>query len=128
MILLDCFYEMMEIDITENLVKQYAAVSGDANPVHLQKSAANQAGFPSQVAHGMLTMAIGSKVISPLLQDGWRLSYYKMRFFSPLFAGDILRLNTKFVTNTDQKIVLTVNGENQRQDRVVSGKMELRSI
>ncbi|GIO22757.1 MaoC family dehydratase [Oceanobacillus sp. J11TS1] len=121
------FYEEMEIEITEHLVKQYAAVSGDTNPIHLLKAAANQAGFPIQVAHGMLSMAMGAKIISPLLLNGWMLSNYKMTFSSPLFVYDILRLKTEMVTQTNQRISLKAIGENQHRDRVVCGKIEFRN-
>ncbi|WP_194165605.1 MaoC family dehydratase [Oceanobacillus sp. CFH 90083] len=122
---MDYVNEKIVIEITANLVKQYAAVSGDTNPIHLLKSVANQAGFPNPVAHGMLTMAIGAKVISPLLQDGWRLSYYKMRFSSPLFVNDVLTIETKLLSSASQEVILKIRGENQHWDTVVSGKIDL---
>lgn len=119
------FDKKIELNITESFVKQYAAVSGDGNPIHLLKAAANQAGFPGQVAHGMLSMAIGAKFISPMLANGWALSHYKMKFSTPLFVNDILKLEAEFVTETEEKITLKVIGENQNQYKVVSGKIEM---
>lgn len=40
-----------------DLGRQYAAVSGDANPIHLYPITAKALGFPRQIAHGMWTMA-----------------------------------------------------------------------
>ncbi|WP_235736148.1 MaoC family dehydratase [Nocardioides alcanivorans] len=40
-----------------NLGRQYAAVSGDSNPIHLYPLTAKAFGFPRQIAHGMWTKA-----------------------------------------------------------------------
>jgi hypothetical protein len=40
-----------------NLGRQYAAVSGDRNPIHLFKLTAQAFGFPRQIAHGMWAKA-----------------------------------------------------------------------
>ncbi|MBS42040.1 MAG: hypothetical protein CMH83_02445 [Nocardioides sp.] len=40
-----------------DLGRQYAAVSGDHNPIHLYPVTAKALGFPRQIAHGMWTMA-----------------------------------------------------------------------
>jgi acyl dehydratase len=40
-----------------DLGRRYAAVSGDANPIHLYPITAKALGFPRQIAHGMWTMA-----------------------------------------------------------------------
>src|ERR1700753_1455638 len=38
----------------------YAGVAGDANPIHWDEGIAKQAGLPDVIAHGMLTMALGT--------------------------------------------------------------------
>jgi acyl dehydratase len=40
-----------------DLGRRYAAVSGDANPIHLYPLTAKALGFPRQIAHGMWTLA-----------------------------------------------------------------------
>ena len=40
-----------------NLGREYAAVSGDSNPIHLYPVTAKAFGFPRQIAHGMWTKA-----------------------------------------------------------------------
>lgn len=43
--------------LPENLGREYAAVSGDVNPIHLHPLAARAVGFPRHLAHGMWTYA-----------------------------------------------------------------------
>ncbi|MEH7480305.1 MaoC/PaaZ C-terminal domain-containing protein, partial [Neobacillus drentensis] len=57
---------MITFQITEKDVEQYAVISGDYNPIHLDMEAAKQQGFTSKIAHGMLTVA---KVLSVLSNE-----------------------------------------------------------
>jgi acyl dehydratase len=46
----------VEWQLPANLGRTYAAVSGDANPIHLYPLTARALGFPRQIAHGMHTL------------------------------------------------------------------------
>lgn len=43
--------------VSEALISEYAAVSGDRNPIHVSKVGAKAFGFPNVIAHGMWTAA-----------------------------------------------------------------------
>jgi len=45
--------------------RAYAAVSGDANPIHLSRLAARALGFPGAIAHGMWTLARAVGQVEP---------------------------------------------------------------
>ena len=47
----------IEWRLPADLGRTYAAVSGDANPIHLYPLTAKALGFPRQIAHGMWTLA-----------------------------------------------------------------------
>lgn len=52
-----------------DLGRTYAAVSGDANPIHLWPLTAKALGFPRQIAHGMWTLARSIAAIENRLPD-----------------------------------------------------------
>jgi len=52
-----------------DLGRTYAAVSGDANPIHLHPWTARALGFPRQIAHGMWTLARSVAAIENRLPD-----------------------------------------------------------
>jgi len=52
-----------------DLGRTYAAVSGDANPIHLYPLTAKALGFPRQIAHGMWTLARSVAAIENRLPD-----------------------------------------------------------
>ena len=114
----------INIQMTKQLIEKYSQVSGDVNPIHLSKKAANDAGFPKEVAHGILSMAISAKVFSPLLERGLVLAMYRVKFSSPLFVGDQLVIDTELV-ESDEEVVLKVFGNNQQDKRILQGKIEL---
>ena len=43
--------------VSEAQIAEYAAVSGDRNPIHVSKVGAKAFGFPNVIAHGMWTAA-----------------------------------------------------------------------
>ena len=59
-----------------DLGRQYAAISGDVNPIHMHALTAKAMGFPSAIAHGMWTYArvlgaLGRSVNGPSTSHVW---------------------------------------------------------
>ncbi|QGS69135.1 hypothetical protein CV093_14595 [Oceanobacillus sp. 143] len=72
------FPKTFVILITNKMVENYANVSHDWNPIHLSIEAAKQAGYPQKVVHGMLSMAISSRLVSPLLGQSWMIQFHQI--------------------------------------------------
>ncbi|MFB9311930.1 MaoC family dehydratase [Nocardioides plantarum] len=60
-------------ELPADLGRRYAAVSGDANPIHLYPVTAKALGFPRQIAHGMWTMARCVAALENRLPDAVRV-------------------------------------------------------
>ncbi len=75
----------------EQLV-QYAAASGDYNPIHYDSEAAKSFGLPGVVIHGMLNMAMLDNLLIPFYQQGYRLQHYQARFRQIVQPGQVLQL------------------------------------
>jgi len=82
----------------------YAGVAGDANPIHWDESIAKLAGLPDVIAHGMLTMGLGSGYASAWSGDPGAVTRYAVRLSQPAivsaaegthieFSGKIKSLN-----------------------------------
>lgn len=56
-----------------DLGRRYAAVSGDANPIHLYPLTAKALGFPRQIAHGMWSLARCVAAVENRLPDAVRV-------------------------------------------------------
>lgn len=67
--------------ISPGLIRRYAAVGGDHNPIHTNPVAAKLFGFPTVIAHGMFSAAAVLANIEARLPDRVQ---YSVRFGKPL--------------------------------------------
>ncbi|MEC7270615.1 MAG: MaoC/PaaZ C-terminal domain-containing protein [Chloroflexota bacterium] len=86
--------EKLEKLITENMVSNYANVSGDFNPIHLDDEYAKNTEFKNKIVHGMLLISNINEIMYLNFDDNWnKKSSLKIKFRSPLFV------NSKLITN-----------------------------
>ncbi|MFY0406783.1 MaoC family dehydratase [Solicola sp. PLA-1-18] len=74
-----------------DLGRQYAAVSGDRNPIHLYQVTAKAFGFPRQIAHGMWTKARALAALQGRLPDAVRVD---VEFRKPVLLPTTVQLGT----------------------------------
>ena len=83
----------LERTVTRRDIELYAAVSGDANPTHLDEAFARQAKMPGVVAHGMLTAGLISSLLGNRLPGAGTVYVAQdLRFAAPVHAGDHIRV------------------------------------
>jgi len=73
--------------VTRTQLASYAKASGDYNPIHTSDKAAEEAGLPGVIAHGMLTAAAMALPFSPYLEHGY-VRELKVRFSGMVYPGD----------------------------------------
>ena len=103
---------------------KYAGASGDFNPIHLIDDAAENAGLPGIIAHGMLTVATMALLFSPYLEHGYVKSF-SSRFSGMVFLGDVLRVGGRVTgaQETDEGLLYTFEVHARRdEDTVASGE------
>lgn len=77
--------------VTEDTIIQFAQVSGDANPVHLDEAYAATTPFKGRIAHGMLSAAYISAVLGTRLPGpGTVYMSQALRFKRPVRIGDVV--------------------------------------
>jgi hypothetical protein len=69
---------------------RYAGASGDFNPIHWSDRVAELVGLPGVVAQGMLTMALGGRLVTDWLGDPSALLSYRVRFTRPVPVPDVV--------------------------------------
>jgi acyl dehydratase len=67
---------------------RYAGASGDFNVIHWNERIATAVGLPNVIAHGMLTMALGGRVVTDWVGDPGALVDYGVRFTRPVVVPD----------------------------------------
>ncbi len=112
--------------VNRGQLRKYAEASGDPNPIHLSDEAAEAAGLPGVIAHGMLTVATMGLLFSPYLEHG-HVKTFRSRFSGMVFLGDRLRVGGRAtgVEQTGQGRLHAFEVYARRgDDTVASGEVE----
>jgi len=85
--------------VTETDIVNFAGLSGDFNPIHLDHEYAKTTPFRRPIAHGLLVMAIGSGlgINFPPMRTQAILSMKEVNFREPVFIGDTIRIRVKVI-------------------------------
>lgn len=110
--------------MTDEAIRQFAAATGDTNPIHLDEAFAAQSMFKTRIAHGMLTASHISSVFATRLPGpGCIYVSQEFKFKAPVRIGDDVTARVevtglvpekKFVTFKTQCLVgekVVVEGE-----------------
>jgi acyl dehydratase len=77
--------------VSSSAIRRYAAASGDFNPIHTDRDAAEKLGYPDQIAHGMLVMSMAG-----LALEEW-FPRRRLRRWDASFVGFVLPGERLFV-------------------------------
>jgi acyl dehydratase len=115
--------------VGEGDVGQFAGLSGDLNPFHVDAEFAATTRFGQRIAHGALLVAYMSAAFTRYCQvwlDGRigqhaiAYGYDRIRFTNPVFFGDTIRVDYRIASldPQDDKAFAQVTCTNQRGDTV----------
>jgi acyl dehydratase len=87
-------WESLGRTVTEADIVNFAGISGDFNPIHIDHEFARTTPFRRPIAHGLLvfSMATGLCLYIPPMRTLAILSVRDWQFKAPAFAGDTLRV------------------------------------
>jgi acyl dehydratase len=94
--------------VTEADVVNFAGLTGDIHPLHMDEVYARSTRYGRRLPHGQLIFALSlglaERVIEPLMRDSI-IAFYgvdRLRFLHPVFIGDTIRLH-RIVENVQAK-------------------------
>lgn len=103
--------------ISDQLIRSFAELSGDKNPIHLDEDFAAQTRFGRRIAHGMLSGALISSVLGNEFAEE-KIVYLSqtMRFVAPVFVGDTITVTATVASIREDKPIVTVETVCSNQD------------
>jgi 3-hydroxybutyryl-CoA dehydratase len=111
--------------VTDELIRAFAELSGDHNPLHLDDEFAAGTRFGKRIAHGMLSGAFISAVLGYEFRER-RIVYLSqtMRFVAPVFIGDTVTTTATVKHIREEKNVVKLDTvcANQHDEPVVQGE------
>lgn len=119
--------------VTEADVVNFAALSGDYNPLHTNEEFAKTSRFGKRIAHGVLTLAILTGLWDKIgIISGSAEAFYgidNLRFTQPVFFGDTIHAVIKVVgkQERDSNGMVTLSNTilNQRGEVVLESNTRL---
>lgn len=72
------------VPVSRQSLVDYAAASGDDNPIHQNEEFARGVGLPDVIAHGMFTMGAAITVVTEWVGDAGAVVRYGTRFTKPV--------------------------------------------
>jgi acyl dehydratase len=93
-------WESLGRTVTEADIVNFAGLSGDFNPIHIDHEFAKSTPFRRPIAHGMLGMSIcsGLGLHAPPMRTLAFLGIREWHFREPIFVGDTLRVHSKILS------------------------------
>ena len=104
--------------ISEQDVVDFARVTGDEQPLHLDESFAATTRFKRRIAHGMLSAGFISAALGTRLAPDAVVIYLSqsLRFLRPVYPGDTITANLEVTSVDPEKRFVTCTTECVNQD------------
>ena len=129
------FKEGMEysrwFDITKEMVMQFAELTGDRNPVHLDEAYAKETRFGKCIAPGMLIGGLISRIIGmDFPGNGSIYMGQELKFYRPVYVGGRICITCVIESVDREKGRLRINNTVTSEDKSVltSGVSEVKLL
>ena len=120
--------ESFTVDVSEEMMTSFNAMTGDINPLHNDEEYAKSKGHPGRVVYGMLTASLLSTLAGVYLPGKRSLiQEVKIKFVKPVYVGDRLTVEgiVEEKNDTYSLIMLKVSIFNQKKEKVCRAKMQI---
>ncbi len=112
------------VTVTDEMMAQFFAITGDCSPIHLDADYAANRGFGGRVVYGMLSASMVSTLAGVYLPgEHCLLHQVDSKFAKPVFVGDVLTVSGKIseVNETFRTITVKFAITNQDGKKVTRG-------
>jgi len=115
--------------VTEKLIEEFAHVTGDKNPLHLNEDYAVKTIFKGRIAHGMIVASFISALLSEKFPGGIYISQ-DLHWTLPVRINDEITVECTVINGDEQKheITLTTKCYNQKEEIVLEGTAIIKII
>ena len=112
------------VEITESLVNEFARISGDHSPIHMNNEYASTTSFKKRVVHGMLLASFFSRVDGMYLPGKHALYFSQtLKFVNPCFIDDLVTVKNEVIDKSDSTQIITIKSKiiNESNQILVKG-------
>lgn len=102
-------------------IRQYAEASGDFNPIHLDEDYAQQAGLGGIIAHGMLSMAQLTAMLTDWIGVNGEILHVRVRFEGMVRPGELIRFTGSVIGHQGNELECELVAFKENKTRVLRG-------
>ena len=97
------------VQINESTINEFARISGDYNPLHMDEQYASKTQFGKRVCHGMLLASFFSRLVG-MYMPGKNALYFSqtLNFQSPCFVGDKVTIEGEVIDKSQSTKIITI--------------------
>ena len=117
------------VTVTAAVAAEFAALSGDSNPIHLDPAQARAFGHPQPVAHGAFLLAVVSRLIGTELPGpGAVWTGHSVEWHHPVYVGDeiVVEATVSRVAAGAELLMLDLKAENAEGRTVMTGQARVK--
>ena len=111
--------------VSDKLIRSFAELSGDHNPIHLDESFAHESRFRRRIAHGMIPASLISATIGNSLPGpGTIYLSQTLQFLAPVFVDETVTARVTVINIKEGKPIATLETvcENEKGEIVLKGE------
>jgi 3-hydroxybutyryl-CoA dehydratase len=118
----------LQVIVTEEMMDHFRHITGDVNPLHVDRGYAVEQGFADRVVYGLLTASFYSTLAGMYLPGKHCLLHgLDVGFHKPVYAGDCLLVRGEVAYRNEvfrraELLCVTVN---QQGEKVAAGKLRV---
>ena len=106
------------IKITESMIADFAKISGDYNPLHMDETYAKSTTFKKRICYGMLLAAFFSRLVGMYLPGKHALYFSQsLNFQNPCFVNDVITIKGEVIDKSVATRLITIKTSIYNQER-----------
>nr|MBI4156109.1 MaoC family dehydratase [Candidatus Woesearchaeota archaeon] len=106
------------VKITESMIADFAKISGDYNPLHMDEKYAKSTTFKNRICHGMLLATFFSRLIGMHLPGKHALYFSQsLNFQNPCFVNDVITIKGEVIDKSVATRLITIKTSIYNQER-----------
>ena len=112
------------VNITQLLVDEFAKISGDFSPIHVDDEFAKSTKFGRKIVHGMLLASLLSRMVGMYLPGKYALySSQTLEFHNPCFIGDEILVSSVETDKSESTKIIKIESKitNIKKDILLYG-------
>ena len=119
--------KQFQIIITESMIDDFAKISGDYNPLHMDEKFAQSRDFKNRVCHGMLLGSLFSRLIGMFVPGKYGLYFSQtLNFVNPTIVNQTVTVTGKVISKSESTKIIELKTTIKNSSHVlVDGKAKV---